>query len=623
VFLVSKFLSAREGLFCRPRARLLALLLVSLLLAGPVWPVYAENDPEGEEDVIVVTATRLPQPAREVPAAVAIVPVEEARAAGATTVGEAVRLVPAAAINAHGGLGSAATANFQGASSVQVQVLVDGRPITTALGPVDLGLLPLTGVERIEVVQGPVSAVYGANALGGVINIITRHPSEQQESLLALSAGGFGARQVAWSTGMDLGWGKGLIAASAEASQGWRANSDASLQALTARVGWTAPGGEATLNARFTKAEAGSPGGDGTYLYSDPTPLARRNDEAAHLDLAYRGDGTGRPQARLYYTDAAWSYTDPAWAEYSRHHGVLGGVEVQRTWEVGAQRILLGGEYRWDSGTSTNFSGPRTATNLGLYIEDLYPVGSWSLTLGGRMDAHSAYGQVLSPRVGAVRRLGEGQRLWFSLARAFRAPSFQDLYWEDPTWGMYGTPDLRPETATAYQVGLTAGPLDLGFFYKDVVDNITWIWDPVTWETRPTNLSAASFQGLELTWRRPLGRWATVETAYTLLNAANAGTGKRLPKRPAARGSVKLGVTAPGAWTGAVTLTTVGHAYYDEANTIVAPGFTKVDLSLARDVNSSLAWRINLDNALNAVYQEVPGYPMPGANLTAGLTYRF
>ncbi|MDI6871943.1 MAG: TonB-dependent receptor [Bacillota bacterium] len=626
---MSKLLSAQEGLFYRPRANLLALLLVSILTLGPAGRA-ASPSPQGEaeaaedEDIIVVTATRLPQPASEVPAVVTVVTVEEALAAGATTVAEAIRLAPTAVVNAHGGLGSAATVNLQGASSNQVQILVDGRTVTTALGPVDVGLLSLSGVERIEIVQGPASAVYGANALGGVVNIITRRPPEQRENRLELSVGGFDAHRLQWSTGAETGWGSYLVTGSTEASAGWRPNSDASLCALTTKLAWAVPGGEATLGARYVSASAGSPGDDGTYPFSlGPTPHARRGDESVNLDLAYRSASPGQPELRLYYTDATWTYDDPDKLESSRHHGVFGGIEARRGWATGRHRILVGGEYRGDYGSSTNLLSDCTSQNLALYVEDLYRTGpALSFTLGGRLDAHSIYGPVWSPRLGAVYQFGAAQRLWLSAGRAFRAPSFQDLYWKADAWSE-GNPDLRPETATAYQAGLSAGPLDLTVFHKDVADNINWAFNPSTGKYQPTNLSATRFDGLDLTLHRKLGPWVTAEAAYSWLNAVNAETGKRLPQRPTDQGSVRLGVTAPGGWAGAVAVKVVGSSYYDVANTVVAPGFTKVDLTLSRTVNPSLTWRVNLDNALNARYQEVPGYPMPGASLSTSVTYRF
>lgn len=597
---------------------LLALCLATAISATPGLPASAEEEPAGEETVIVVTATRLPQPVEAFPAAVTEIPVEEVRAAGATTVAQALQMAPRLPVDSTGGSGSVVSAKLQGATSTQVQVLVDGRPVAAALsGLASLSLLPLVNVERIEVVHGPASSVYGANAVGGVINVITKNPGDPVERRLDLGAGGFGQRKAAFSTGGEAGPARFLLAASVEASDGWRTNTDSSLSALSGKLAWAALDGEATLHAQYSRTEAGSPG-QAPWL----TPEARRGEDALNLDLVYRGFGAGDREVRAYYTRTSATYVDPLWLQDDRHRGEFGGLEAHRTWEIGPHWVLLGGDYRADWGRSTKFASDHRTTNLGLYFEDLFPVaGDWSVTVGGRWDAHSVYGQVFSPRVSAVRALGEEGRVWLSAARAFRAPCFQDLYWSEP-W-MVGDPDLRPETATAFQAGLALGDLEVSAFHKDVKDKIDWVYNDLDGVTYARNLNATRFDGVDLVYRKRLGRRLSGEASYSWLNPVDTLTGKLLPKRATRRGSVRLAASLPGDWQVSAAVKAVGPSFDDPDNTREVPGYTVVNLQMARELSRELSWQIKVENALNTAYEEVYGYPMPGASVMAVLSYRF
>lgn len=609
------------------------LLLAALGLALSSLAAAEDSSPSTEpEDLVVVTATRLPQPTDEVPSSVTVLTVEEVKAAGATTVGEALALAatPVPVVSQGQGPGSLATLNLQGAASTQVQVLVDGRAVSSALGPVDLSLLPLDDMERIEIVKGPVSALYGANAMGGVINVITRRPSAERQTQVDLSAGGFGEHKLGFSTSDALGTGSYLISARVEGADGWRQNSDSSAQSFSGKLNWRALDGEATVRASYSSAHSGSPGGDGKYIdVGGPTPLARRSDDTGNLDLTYQSTAESNAFARLYATGSTWSYDNPDWFVHSLHHAVFGGAEARRSWVAGSHRLTLAGDYRFDTGTSTNFTGEQRSTNLGLSGEDLYQAGpALSLTLGARLDAHSIYGQVVSPRVGAKYRLGEKSRLWASVGRAYRAPSFEDLYWKDP-WDV-GNPNLRPETATVYEGGLTLGSMDVTMFQKDVADNITWVFNPALADAEAPrgkyqvqNLNAARFRGVELAYRHSFTDWLSAQATYSWLDPVNADTSKKLPKRATSQGSLALNLGLPHGWQGTVIMKAVGPMSENEDNTVEAPGWTRTDLSLKRSFGENISWQVRLENALNAPYQEAPGYPMPGSSLSTSLSYRF
>ncbi|MGI6038032.1 MAG: TonB-dependent receptor, partial [Limnochordia bacterium] len=151
--------------------KIMSFFCLLFLLVSPVLA-------QGETYTIVVTASRIPQGILDAPVAVSIVTAEEIEASGVQTVEDALRLVSGLTIRSQGPVGSQASVSLRGSTSAQVLVLVDGRPINCPRsGGVDLSNIPTGNVERIEVLKGPASALYGADALAGVINIITKGAS--------------------------------------------------------------------------------------------------------------------------------------------------------------------------------------------------------------------------------------------------------------------------------------------------------------------------------------------------------------------------------------------------------------------------------------------------------------
>lgn len=616
---MSKLLSVRERLFCCLRtvpASLFALVFLMVLVLSANAAAAPAGASDLEEETIIVTASRLPQGLEEVPAAVEVITAEEILAAGVSSVEAALSLGANVGVNVYGDTGALATAQLQGATSNQVQVLLNGRPLNPGTSAsVNLSLIPLGDVERIEIVKGPASAEYGANAVGGVVNIITRAPDGSAAGSAAASLSTAGEKNVSVTGEGTLASAAYLVTASTSASPGTRINSDFAQQAVTGRIDWEYRGGTLAVNARYSAREAGSPGPDGGYGFP-PTPQAREADRALDLDLEYRAsDGL---TARVYHSGNSIIYDDPddAWTPHSKTDSQVTGVEAHKVVESGAHRVVLGGEYRHDLAESTFYTRAQSADSLALYVEDLIETETpWSFTLAGRLDSDSRYGEVVSPRAAAVYRLTDQTRVWGAVGRAFRAPSFNELYWG-------GARQLDPEVATAYQLGAAVGPLDVTLYYKDIVNYLKW-----NGSEDVANVTS-HMSGLDATYHWKVSEKVGVDLAYGWIDAVRASDNSRLTDVPKAVASATLRAELPRGWQ---ALAKVQHQSAMQTNdystspaTIVtAPGFTVVDCSLIGQVNPALSWQVKLENALDAGYEKVPGYPMPGRTLNVGLNYRF
>lgn len=617
-------LSVRERLFCWSRTaswhRSLSCLLLSIIvLTLPAVAGTTAPSPGNEEEAIIVTASRLPQLIEEVPASVEVITAEEIRAAGATTVEDALTLGANVVVRTNGDTGALSTANLQGATSNQVQVQLNGRPINPGTSSsVDLSLLPLGDIERIEIVKGAASAQYGANAIGGVVNIITKEPvGAVPEHALTTILGAGGEKRFSLTSEGRLGSAAYLLTAGVASASGVRTNSDFAHQTVTGRVDWEHRSGTWSLNTRYSSREAGSPGPDGGYGFG-PTPLARQADRATDIDLQYSIGEDDELVARVYHSANSIVYDDPddAWSPHSEIDSQVTGVETRRTLDLGAHRLVFGGEYRYDMADSTFYSGPQAARSLALYLEDLISTKSpWSFTVGGRLDSDSRYGQVFSPRAAAVYRLSEGWRVWATVGQAFRAPSFNELYWG-------GSRQLDPEVATSYQLGSTAGPLSLSLYYKDVVNYLKWDGaDDVANVT-------SRFTGAEASYRWRIGSKVELDLAGAWVDAVKASDHSRLTDVPGTQISATLRSELAKGWLATARLYRQGAQLTNDYSTfpatiVTAPGFTTVDCTLTRQVNQDLGLQVKLENLLNAEYERVPGYPMPGASLSVGLDYRF
>ncbi|HVN67888.1 MAG TPA: TonB-dependent receptor plug domain-containing protein, partial [Candidatus Sulfotelmatobacter sp.] len=243
---------------------------------------------------MVVTASRLPQLASQSPWDTTVIGSAEMR--GCKTVGDALRTVAGADVISQGGLGAVTSVRLQGAAnSSQVLILVDGRRINSpTLGMFDTGDLLLDNVERIEVVRAPLSAVYGSDAVAGVINIITKRP-QGQDKIVSASTGSFGTQQYK----IELNGGPLLFAFDQTRSDGFRTNSDYFANNFYGKVVQPTPLGELFADYNLYDARKGVPGVPTSE--ADPASASEPNDRQTDRNtLASVGLKTDNYQLRAY-----------------------------------------------------------------------------------------------------------------------------------------------------------------------------------------------------------------------------------------------------------------------------------------------------------------------------------
>ena len=590
--------------------------------------------------VIVVTAERTAQPASESIASTTVVTAKQIRDQGARTAADVLRIAPGVAMRQSGQMGAAAVAFVRGTKANQVLVLVDGQRVSSPafIGGTDLSKFPVSEIARIEIIRGPVSSLYGSEATGGVVNIITKKTSG--ESGDATSSVGENGRSERW---MALRGDEGLLSwqltASAPRYSGVRPNSDYSATNLTAGIALESLGGwDVRLRGESYRDVLGLPNADPNHTgYFDPDDRQWWDRDNISLTAA-RDLGDGQVELRAYRMDQQLHNNAPGfdWMGLpvvydSLITGQTDAVELSYRLSRGPHQWVLGGEYRDDDyediETGAAPSEQREGvSNLAFFAQDRWSIGSKAdVVLGARYDNHSQAGAKITPRAGLSYAVAPDARLRLSYAEGFRAPNFVELYYPAGPWGpgYSGNPNLRPEKSRQYEIGLNArrakDTFDAAVFHSAVTDLIQ-----ADSATPYENVGRARQRGVEISWDRRLSGSTNLALAYTYIDASNRTTGERLRGIPhnllnitlsSVVQSWQIGLT--GRWTD--DRPDLAFDPLTWASTpVMLPGRSVFDLTMTSrgsDVNPFFVVR----NLANVSYEEVAGYPTEGRSFEFGV----
>ncbi len=543
------------------------LSLTAALALAPLCGLAAQDLGDTLPDTVrlsdlVVTATRVPLPREALPTPVTTLSGARLREAGVRTVADALREVTSAAVVRAGAAGAQTSLFLRGGESDYVKILVDGVPVNDPGGAFDLADLTTEQIERIEVVRGPVSVLYGSDAISGVVQLFTRR-GRGAPSVTARLSGGLGGRPdppttvagddggdgtgtgEAASAAIDPGFARGgdtygdaEAAASVAGSTGavsyafggsrswtnglYRINNGRDLSTGSARVAWTAaPGTELALTARLSDSRSGFPT-DGTGAVVDRNAridrtritsaldggfrLSRRIDAAVRIGLAHRRrlslDDRDGPADTLgiFASELQWNV---ARLSADAH------LNARLPWGV-----LTAGASLDDARADTRYTsdsewGPAAAsadyhrTSAGYYAQVLaQPGDAVHVTAGARLDRSATYGDFQTYRLGATLRVAPGFRFRGAVGRGFREPAFDESFGSG--FGDRGNPDLAPEQSHSWEMGLEH---DLGstawiaatWFQQRFEDLIQFTFaSPEPDAPSYFNVGAASARGLEI-----------------------------------------------------------------------------------------------------------------------------
>ncbi len=592
-------------------------------------PFAAAADPE---DAVVVTATRTPTRVSQVVSDVSVITREEIDQAGVSTLAEILQAQPGVEITQNGGLGTTSAVFLRGTNSGHVLVLVDGLRVGSAtLGTTPFEDIPPSQIERIEIVRGPMSSLYGADAIGGVIQIFTRA-------------------------------GQGPVQPRASAGYGTY-----NTQRYTAGIGGGPGDTSFDINAAYLSSSSFSAVQDPTSPFFQPDRDGYRNSSAT-ARLAHRFTPDHELGGTLFWSSGRLrfdgfmstfdDYTDKAltaYGVYSRNRflpawqsllrigqgiddltSVSGPtssefktVQDQVTWQndfatpLGA--VLLGAEYlgqRVSSTTSFTVTDRTIVSVLGGYTGRS---GPHTLQANLRTDDNSQFGDKTTGAIGYAYAFAPGWRVSGAYGTAFKAPTFNQLYFP-PGFGCpaFGNPNLRPESSENAEAGVRyeRGPHAAGVIaYRNrITDLIVAAAIPGNpFCQRAENVQDAKIAGVTLTYGLFLAGW-TVRASADFQDPKNETLDKQLPFRAREHGALSV-ARALGPWQAGIEIVASGPRYNDVANTQRLAGYELVNLFGEYRVERDWTLFARVNNLFDRNYQLVRGFATPGFNVFAGVRY--
>ncbi len=607
----------------KPSFAVVATLAAGAVLAQPAAPV----NPWQVSETVIVTANLAPTEEAAVGSSVTVLTRAEIAARGTTSAVELLRTVPGVEVVQGGGPGSTASVFLRGSSSSHTLVLVDGVRINApTTGAVDIADLRADDVERIEILRGPQSSLYGSEAMGGVISIITR----RGEPGLSARAGGEGGSlglarwqvsaggqegRLDWQVGGGREAWDGVSVASERA--GNRERDPYRNRSGSLRLGWqlgTRSRVEATWRGQdATAALDGFTWGVGPT--DDPNFEQRRRAQTGAVALTSQITARWRQQVRLGVYDERLEGIDPD-TEYNRYDiaNRNSSLLAQSDLQLGRHHVLsLGASAeRRDGKVEGGFD--ERADLLSAFAASQWTWGTaGAFTAAVRHDDHSVYGGKTTYRATGVLGLGGGARLHASWGTGFKAPTFNDLYYP-----YYGNPALRPETSRGWDAGVTwegrdgVWSADLTAFANRYEDLVAFSWTSFQAE----NIARAEARGWEAAAGLRSGKSLSWRASYTFTRSEDLATGSPLPRRPKHRGSLTARLGGDGPLTASATYWVVRDRVESDGRPM--DDYDRLDLAAQVRLASWVHATLRVHNALDADYEELAGYTSPGRTFALG-----
>ncbi len=613
------------------------ILLVACILGGwmPVLaaqanPTNSSGDnppaapPPAFQETIVVTSGLAPEAREESPGAVTVIAKPEIEARQSESLSDLIAVVPGLTVIQAGSPGQQTSVFLRGADSDQTLLLWNGIELNDPFfGGANWQFVPSEGVLRIEVLRGPGSAIYGSNAVGGVVQVIT---GGEHGATVRLEGGDHGYGRGSAAAGFDSGPVHFDLAGHLRRGDGAFANDRYDSDDLSARATWSfAPGASLGLLARGDNSETGIP-----FSSGEPTFERRISWQEREVALPFRLErGPWEVDAQLSDFQLTSHYRDPAdptgFVSSDTDGEAIRGRTVA-SYRAGDDLRLSAGaegerlEVTEGSNFGTDLSGSHQRT-WAAFGEAGYELGGVLHLEGGlRRDQNDVYGGQTSLRLGTVARLGRTTRLRASYGQAFRAPFLGELFFPGS-----GNPDLEPERSASAELGIEqdAGPFRFGLTAFEARQRNLIDFDFATF--KDVNVGRARSRGVEgeASVRSHL---LFVRANATYLDARDLTNDVPLERRPRKSANLVVMLTPDSRWTLALTERYVGDRPDVDPVTFATrtnPGYVRTDLAASWAWSPRLSPYARVENATDRKYAEALGFPAPGRTFVGGVAVHF
>ena len=606
---------------------------------------------------VVVTATRLPMRADALSTSVTVISGARLREQGLRTVAEALRLVPAAAVVTTGPWGGQTSLFLRGGESDYVKVLIDGVPQNAPGGSYDFANLTTDNVERIEVVRGPTSVLYGSDAVTGVVQVFTRDGRGAPRATVGFGGGTYAtnAIDVTASGGDDrAGYALGL---SRFASDGiYRFNNQYRNEVVSGRLRLRPDARtDAALSVRYGDALYHFPtDGSGDTVSHNQHELDRGPSVGLDLGHVFSDHVESRLTGTWHRDNAQYAIapngpSDTTTFPFSSSDWVTrAGLDGRANVRLSRGDVVtVGGAFEHETMQGTTLDGSRSRDDGAAYLQVVTDLERpFSLTLGARLDDNQRFGSYATYRAGLSFRGRGDTRAIASIGTGFKEPNFFETY---ATGFVRGNPDLQPEHSFTWEAGLehhipgTEVTVRATYFNQRFRDLIDYNGSSSV-KYNYLNVPGANARGLEVASEAALGGAVRITAGYTFLDTrvtrggADTGstalflTGQPLLRRP--WHSATLGLTSRLGRRGSATVTVLYTGRrpdidYRTFQRDTLPSYTRVDLAGQLELLRSLGGAPGLavvgrvENLFDRSYQEVTNFPARRRSAFVGGELRF
>lgn len=602
------------------------LSLISLAILAPA--ASAEEIPAYRLDDVVVTATRTPQTLRASLGDVTVMTAEQISQAGQSSLAELLQTQPGVEISSNGGPGTTTSVYLRGANAGHTLVLVDGMRLGSATtGATALENIPLDQIERIEILRGPASHLYGSDAIGGVIQIFTKSGQGAPRANLSAGFGSFNTRNLSGGYGGEIGNTRFSLQAGQTESDGISAYANGNPgyvnqnrdkdgyrnTNLALKLAQTvAAGHEIGVNGFVSSGRSHYDGYTSTTDYFSDQTLStfdvyskNRINESWH-SLVRVGTGSDHSNA------------------YSSRKDVFNTDQNQFLWQndivAGPGTAILGVERVEQKVSGTTAYTVPSRTIQSYFAGYQARMGNHSIQLNLRDDDNSQFGRHDTGYLGYGYQMSPQWRVGASAGTAFAAPTFNELYWPGS-----GNPGLRPEQSRNKEVSLHYDQdihhFSAVYFDNQVTNLIAWApVSPGSFIWAPANINQASLRGATLSGASMIGRFH-LDANLTLQNPEDGVTGKVLINRSKEHGALKISRSV-GDWNVGGELIFSGERYADAGNTRKMSGYGLLNLIASRALDKDWSLQARVNNLFDKSYELAQGYGTPGVNVFVGVRYQ-
>lgn len=598
-----------------------SLLMATAMTLGALHASALAQEAVFELDPLIITATRVGQRPLDIAAGTSVITAREIERKGAVTLADAVEGAAGVTISRYGGRGGTAIPYING--SDLVVVMLDGvrlntvQGISSGSGGIDMNNygIDVNAIDRIEVIRGGNSALYGADAVGGVIQIFTKKHYEGYSSNLGLAFGNNEQMQFKLGTAGKKDKWDWRFNANFYEDGGERVNSYSRDKDFSMRVGRELHEGDLFFNYTYNYHKAGQPG---SLSWSSAINYGYENNHI--MSFGYKkNDFT----LQYYYKDRDYKGVS---GSLFKHNETTHGILYQDSRRLDKNHLLTWGTDMFVADVeSSNFTDTKKRWKRSFYLQDTMTLGKFIITPSIMYDMNNDFDNKFLPKISGVYKIDNETSFFANWGKVYRAPSFNDLYWYED-WGygmgMFGNPDLKPETGWTMETGFKKKFGDkheasISYFRRLLKDRINWTSDAWGSVWQAENIDSYSASGFTIDWTGKFDEHFKTNVNYSYVDTNTSKAGYNEP-----RNQFYMGLHYDNR-DFSQSLIINGRSAKDQNSSSYVGGRILLNTSTRYKIAEKQTLFVNFYNLLDKDYFDVAGYPATGRTYLAGWEVKF